>query len=769
MKKTLLLRKEVLAAASLAALAACSPAFTPEVEEPLNPVASADATVVEGNARFTVLTPEMIRIEYSDSARFDDRASFVVVNRQLPVPEFTTERTDSTLSIVTDKLNLTYRLGTDPRTSADNLTVTLKLNGEDVSWHPGLADSLNLKGTFRTLDSEDGDNHRGWLENGVISRSGWAVIDDSWQHRNQDGSHTLRFEPNEKAGFDWVAAPADTTAMDTYFLGYGHDYKKAIGDFTKIAGKVPMPPHYIFGYWYSKFHRYTQQDFVDLVNDMIENDVPADVMIIDTDWHINNWTGWTWNEELIPDPKGLLKFMHDNGLHVSLNLHPAFGIESNEENFDLVCQAMELPDTTSHIDWLLDNPDFYRAMFDNVIRNREADGVDFWWLDWQQWMTNPRVDGLGETFWNNYVFFNDMKKNRPDRRPVIFHRWGGLGSHRYQIGFSGDTYSNFPTLAFEPYFTATASNVCYGYWGHDLGGHLQHGDNDPELYLRWIQYGVFTPIFRTHSANFPNIERRMWKYPNFDLMRNAVKLRYALFPYIYTASRQCYDSGISICRPLYYEYPELEVAYNNENEYFFGDDILVAPVVEPADSVTGISAKNVWLPEGGWWCPDLAKMIESDGKDEIALEFTQAQIPYFIRRGAIIPMYPDGIRSVTARPDMLVLNIVAGKDGQKSTNTLYEDEGDNDNYRQGKYALTDFTQTVDGGKSVFTVEPVRGSFEGMKQNRAYKLNVFDIARPTSVSVNGSKVDNWTYDEATRTLSLETPSVATSKRLTVEVK
>ena len=108
-----------------------------------------------------------------------------------------------------------------------------------------------------------------------------------------------------------------------------------------------------------------------------------------------------------------------------------------------------------------------------------------------------------------------MKHNRPDRRPVIFHRWGGLGSHRYQIGFSGDTFINYPTLAFLPYFTATASNVGYGYWGHDVGGHQsdhRQDVNDPELLLRWVQAGVFTPIFRTHATKGTYINRMLWTY-----------------------------------------------------------------------------------------------------------------------------------------------------------------------------------------------------------------------------------------------------------------
>ena len=458
--------------------------------------------------------------------------------------------------------------------------------------------------------------------------------------------------------------------------------------------------------------------------------------------------------------------MHDNGLKVSLNLHPAFGVENDDDNFDVLCRQLGLPDTLKHVDWLIEDPKFYRAMFDNIIRLREQDGTDFWWLDWQQWMQNPRYAGLGETFWCNHVFFNDMKRARPDRRPVIFHRWGGLGSHRYQIGFSGDTFTSFPTLAFEPYFTATASNVGYGYWGHDLGGHLQSGDNDPELYLRWIQYGVFTPIFRTHSSNFANIERRIWKYPNFPLMRDAVKLRYSLFPYIYTMGRKAYDTGVSICRPLYYEYPELEVAYTNENQYFFGDDIMVAPVVERADSVTQISSKKVWLPEGTWWSAAHHKIIQGTG-EEVPMQFTMEQIPYFLRQGAIIPKYPD-VRSVTARPDTIILDIVAGSNGQTSEFALYEDEGDNDNYKDGAFTSTKISQIVKGNRGIYTVAAREGKFAGMADTRAYAFNILGTKAPRTVKIDGRSTKDFSYDAATATTTLTVPDVKADKGVKVEI-
>lgn len=757
-----------LAAMALWATPANASVYNPNPD----PVADPAAVVVSGKARFTVLTPQMIRIEYAPSGQFEDRASFTVVNRRMPVPRYTVEDLGEALRIRTDSLMLHYVKGTDPRTSpesARNLYIRMPLNGDTVTWYPGLKDKQNLKGTYRTLDGLSGDSHRKLLEDGMVSRSGWAVIDDSWKDRRCDGAHVMMLEPDAEAGFDWVAPRKDLSAMDTYFFGYGHDYKRAVTDFTRVAGRIPLPPAYVFGYWYSKYERYSQQDFIDIVDALRDNKIPADVMIVDTDWHPNVWTGYTWDKSLIPDPQGMLDYMHANHLRVSLNLHPAFGIANNEFASKEVRRDLGLPDTLNTVDWMLERKDFYKSVFNRLIRPHEKEGVDFWWLDWQQWPTNPRFEGLSETFWCNHVFFNDMKANRPDRRPVIFHRWGGLGSHRYQIGFSGDTWATFPTLAFEPYFTASASNVGYAYWGHDLGGHVQEGPNDPELYLRWIQYGVFSPIFRTHASNFPNIERRIWTFENFPLMLEAANLRYSLFPYIYSMARKTYDTGIGMCRPLYYEYPELEVAYSNENQYFFGDDILVAPIVEPADKATGKSFKKVWLPKGEWWSAMHGRMFKStDDSTTFDMEFTQADIPYFVRSGGIVPRNPAGVMTVMERPSEMIIDIVRALPGQTSEFALYEDHGDSQGYEKGEYTTTLISQRVKGRKATYTIAPREGSFEGMPSERAYTINVLGTTRPSSVKVDGKTVKDWSYDASRQTTTVAVPSAPCAKGAKVEV-
>lgn len=361
-----------------------------------------------------------------------------------------------------------------------------------------------------------------------------------------------------------------------------------------------------------------------------------------------------------------------------------------------------------------------------------------------------------------------MIKNRPEVRPVIFHRWGGLGSHRYQIGFSGDALINFPTLAFQPYFTATASNVGYGYWGHDIGGHAwtdENNANNPELVLRWLQFGVFTPIFRTHATKDSRIERQIWKFSNFPTMLEAVKLRYALFPYIYTMARETYDTGVSICRPLYYNYPDVDEAYAYEGEYMFGDDILVAPITEAASN--GVSTKEIWFPGGNWWSVATNELIE--GPCVKTMSFTQEQIPYFFKQGALIPFNPATVKNVTDRPDELIVNVVSGANGVGS---IYEDDGNNSDY-DGNYATTKLLGNSNGITDEYVIMPreIIGSVSGLKDARSYIFNVYNCKAPESIAISGTVInsDAYRYTPETKTLVVNVPKHSCGDEIRISVR
>jgi alpha-glucosidase (family GH31 glycosyl hydrolase) len=741
-----------------------------------DPAADPAAVVRSGDVRFTLLTDRLVRMEWSPDGTFEDRASLVFINRKLPVPRYSVDSSGDTITISTGALLLRYLKGSGKFTG-ENLSVGLTVAGRNVTWGPGSVDSLNLKGTTRTLDGTNGAKDV-TLEDGILSRSGWAIVDDS--------KGNLFDRPDT----GWVTPRPAGGRQDWYFFGYGHDYRRALHDFTLVAGKIPMPPRFAFGYWWSRYWTYSDAELRSLVRDMDTFGVPIDVLIVDMDWHETfglsskdarrdpagqeiGWTGYTWNRKLFPSPETFFSFVHREGLRSALNLHPASGVPPMEERYDEFAKAYGF-DTSGrpYIPFAIEDKKWTRTWFDVILHPLERQGVDFWWLDWQAWLENTRVPGLSNTWWLNHVFFTDMER-RAAKRPLLFHRWGGLGNHRYQIGFSGDSWSTWEALAFQPYFTATAGNVGYGYWSHDIGGHVGN-DPDPELYLRWLQWGVFSPIVRTHSTKSSTIERRIWKYPDrFVAMREALRLRYRMNPYIYTASREAFDTGVSICRPMYYAYPENDEAYTFTGQYMFGDDMLVAPVTAKASPATGLSEKTIWLPEGEWFEWSSGTLL--GGGRTVPRSFTAEEIPVYVRADAVIPMYPHPDRLGTT-PDTLVLMVAPGSKGAGS-GLLYEDDGSTNAYRRGEYATTRFTkETAGDGPVRVTVLPREGSFSGMRARRSYVVDFPSTLPPSSVTVNGVQYPRssdaapgrWTYDASFLGASVMTPPVGCGGKVVIEL-
>ena len=726
-----------------------------------NPKADPRAVVEAGNARFTVLTPQLIRMEWSEDGRFEDRATLTFVNRRTPVPDFKVRDTKSRLTITTPALTLTYTKG--GRFSDKNLKAVFRLNGREVVWTPGTEDPQNLMGTTRTLDGCDGRKlGREPMEQGLLSRAGWSVVDDS-------GRHVLT--PDGSAWKEWVEARPAGDRQDLYLFAYGHDYKQALADFQLVAGRAPLPPKYTFGYWWSRYWQYSDNEFVDLVQKLKSVDIPIDVLIVDMDWHETwglrkknpakdeygqriGWTGYTWQKELFPSPANFLRWTENEQLKVALNLHPASGIQPYEDVYEPFTREYGWTEKGKSVPFHIDEQKWADAYFKTVLNPMERQGVDFWWLDWQQWMESKFTPGLSNTFWLNYTFFHHAEQQNPELRPFIYHRWGGLGSHRYPLAFSGDTYAKWETLAFLPYFTSTSSNVNYGYWGHDIGGHMfkkETRETDPELYTRWLQYGVFTPIFKTHSTKDPRIERYLWFFPDhLFVMRDAIRLRYTLAPYVYNAARENYDTGVGMCRPMYYDHPERDEAYNVPEQFMFGNDILATAVVEPVDSVTGLAARRIWFPEGRWYDCATGAMYEGGRTEE--LHYTLSENPWYARAGAILPMNPQTVKNLQQPCDTLVLTFIPGADGEL---VHYEDDGVSQQYATA-YATTKVTKKQEGNTLRAVVAPREGTYAGAPDSRSYEMRFPATFPPKTVQVNGReipyarfpKAGQWTYDAYT---------------------
>ena len=762
----------------LALLTALACTLSPAVAD--NPKADAKAVVTSGNARFTVLTPQLIRMEWSADGQFEDRATLTFVNRETPVPEFKVRESKSKLTITTPALTLTYLK--NGKFSDKNLKAVFTLNGREVVWTPGMENPQNLLGTTRTLDGADGSKLKEPMEQGILSRAGWSLIDDSQRHvLTPDGSEWE----------EWVEARPEGDRQDLYLFAYGHDYKQALADYALVAGRAPMPPKYTLGYWWSRYWQYSDNEFVDLVNKLKSMDVPIDVLIVDMDWHETwglrksnspkdeygqriGWTGYTWQKELFPSPANFLKWTENEELKVALNLHPASGIQPYEAVYDDFTKEYGWSEKGKSVPFKIDERKWADAYFKTVLEPMERDGVDFWWLDWQQWKESKYTPGLSNTFWLNHTFFNHAERQNPGLRPFIYHRWGGLGSHRYPLAFSGDTYATWPMLAYLPYFTATASNVNYGWWGHDIGGHMFHKTQkatDPELYTRWLQYGVFTPIFKTHSTKDPRIERCIWCFPDhMFLMRDAIRLRYTLAPYIYNAARENYDTGVGMCRPMYYDYPESDKAYETPEQFMFGNDILATTITQPVDSITGLAPRTIWFPEGAWFDCATGSMYEGGRTEE--LHYTLAENPHYAKAGSIIPMNPATVKNLQQPCDTLVLTFIPGGDGQLRH---YEDDGMSQQYKTN-YAVTTVTKKQEGNTVRVRISPREGSFAGASDSRSYELRFPAVFPPKSVKVNGKelaysrfpKAGEWTYDGYTLAPVIYTGTTACDAPVEIEL-
>lgn len=746
---------------------------------------SASGSVVCGNARFTALTDRLVRMEWSADGRFEDRPTLTFVERgDLPVAS---EQKGDGVEIDTGKVKIRYAGG--GRFTPENLSAEFEVAGRRKTWRFGDADDGNLMGTRRTLDCVDGwktlwKNDRGEMGKGLVSRDGWTVVDDSSRHLLVD-------EPAPWG--KWVAVRPDGDRQDLYLFAYGHDYRAAIGDYVRFAGRIPMPPKWAFGYWWSRYWEYSDDELRDLVKTIRSLSIPLDVLIIDMDWHKTwtldtdqhstdefgqwvGWTGYTWEDRLFPDPKKFFKWCKSQNLKTSLNLHPASGIQPYEECFGRFAADYGWTGTNA-VPFAIDERKWSDSYFKTVLDPMTRMGVDFWWLDWQQWLESKITPGLSNTFWLNHVFYRHAENLGNGMRPMIYHRWGGLGSHRYQVGFSGDVVINWEALEMLPYFTATAANVGYGYWGHDIGGHKEMYDmgRDPEIFTRWLQVGALMPLFKTHPGKVESIERRIWKYPDhFETMREAFRLRYRLAPYIYTAARRAYDTGISLCHPLYYDWPEADEAYDKRfSTHMFGDDILAVAVCKPGDKTTGLARSEVWLPPGTWFEAASGRVLE--GGRVFSGSYTLEENPRFAKAGSILPLYPDHVMNLqTAPQDELVLEFIPGAAGGRTS--VYEDDGQSSDYRR-EYATTDVTWSDAPDAIAVRVLPRKGAFKGMSDKRRYTLRFPRRLPPSSVVVGGRElpysreggIGTWTYDGLGLEVVVECPEVSCAQGLSAELR
>ena len=714
-----------------------------------SPVAHKSHSLVRDGVRLTVLTPCLLRVETQSKNKFCDEPTQSVWFRDFQKPEFKVNESSGTIEIKTTKANFLYNI------KAKKM-VRIKLRDGRVvtNYKAG-----NLKGTCRTLDITAGVITLG---DGVCSKNGVAILDDS---------DTLVLKE------DGSILPRKYKETDEYYFAYGNDYIGATTDLYKLTGKVPLIPRYALSNWWSRYKAYTQEEYLTLMDRFKNEEVPITVATVDMDWHwvdikekfgkdshkvfmhqnlweyvydvwSAGWTGYSFNTDLFPDPAGFLKKLKDDGYKVTFNLHPSQGVRWFEDQYEEMCRAMgQDPAKKQPVKFDITDKKFTENYFKILHHPYEKMGVDFWWIDWQQGTKTP-VPGL-DPLWalNHYHFYDNAKDNN---RPLILSRFAGAGSQRYPLGFSGDTTQTWSALDFQPGFTATASNIGYPWWSHDIGGHCM-GKKDDELYLRWVQLGVFSPIMRLHSTNNEFAGKEPWNYsgPVEKTAKNYLRLRHKLLPYIYTMNYRTHTECRAICEPMYYAYPERKSAYECKNQFFFGTELIVAPITEHTSTDNNMSSVNVWIPEGRY--TDIFTGRIYCGKRFVRMYRDIENIPVLAKAGAIIPMSANDRTNDCSNPVDMELLIYRGN----NTFKLYEDDGETLSYQNGTFCKTPFTIKENGSSVYFIIDKCEGDASVIPEKRNYKLFFKDIVSgEITVKVNGRKRALKTGNGKTITILLD---------------
>ena len=701
-----------------------------------SPVALDENIRVVGDLRFTVLTDRLVRVERKP---FCDDATQSVWFRDMPPVKFTIE---SAASVIIRTESTTFFF-----LKSGKLKYAALSDGRDAR----VSRRTNLKGTMRTLDRK-GKHVR--LGDGVISRSGVAVLDD---------------------GSSLILTSAGTVkprakCFDKYYFAYGTDYRGALQAFYALTGPAPMLPRGVLGNWWSRYHQYTQDEYMAVVREFEKRDITLTVATVDMDWHWvdvklrfgeqkDGWTGYSWNTELFPDYRAFLAELQQKGLMVTLNLHPADGVRSFEVQYAEMARRMGVdPETKATIPFDLSNDEFINAYFEVLHRPFEKEGVNFWWIDWQQGKKST-VSGLDPLWALNHYHYLD--NSALGNRPVILSRFAGAGSHRYPLGFSGDTRTTWGALSVQPYVTATAANIGYTWWSHDIGGHML-GRKDEEMYLRWVQLGVFSPINRLHCTSEEYVSKAPWAFtPSTErIATDYLKLRHRLIPYIYSCGERTYSKGVALCEPLYYTYQHDNNAYYFTNQYFFGSELMVSPIVEKSSPHTRLGTVETWFPNGRWTDIFTGKIY--NGNCVLPISRDVSNYPVFAKEGAIIPLSADPGNSIE-NPKALEIWVYRGS----GNFTLYEDGNDAEGYKNGVFAQTKY-MINEGQKITFCISAATGDLSVLPQKRSYRICFKDlIDGVVTVLKDGAETEYKTVADSDCVI-VDLPEIAVTSTVEISV-
>lgn len=653
--------------------------------------------IIKGNKyRFTILTERLIRMEYNETGKFEDRPTTLVLNRKTEKPEFKVKEDKNYVEIETSYFRLTYRKNKPFYSGKIDTMKNLKVEllNTDRIWYYGHPEVRNYGSPSISLDDNDGKLK---LKKGLYSIDGFASIDDSDDNIfNEDGSISIR----ENKGYD------------IYLFMYLKDFALCLKDYYSITGYPALIPRYALGNWWSKNENYNDLSLKELVDNFKSKEIPLSIILLDKDWHKREYdkkiydSGFTWNKVNFSNPARMVEYLHKNGIRLGLNINLDNGILPYEDKYEALANLKK--DKNGIIPFDVMNPKFIEEYFTKLIDPLDNMNIDFYWID--ENLKNKDISIM------NHYHFDDMKEDYK-RRPMILAKNVTRAPHRYPVLYSGSTIVNWDTLKMIPYHNLSASNIGVSYWAHDIGGYYK-GIEDSELYTRFVQLGVFSPILKFGADKGKYYKREPWRWniKTYNIVKSYLKLRHRLIPYLYAEAYKYHKYGMPLIMPLYYKFPTMYDDATSRNEYYFGTELFVSPIVKKKDYIMNRSIHKFFLPDGIWYDFVTGKKFPG-GKSYISF-FKEEDYPVFAKAGSIITLGENDNINDTTPPKNMEIQIFPGR---SNTYNLYEDDGLSDLYRKDYYLLTQIDYNYMPNNYTVIVRPIEGKKGIIPEKRNYKF------------------------------------------------
>ncbi len=702
--------------------------------------------------RITVLTERLVRLEYNEAGLFVDAPSQLVQNRYLGYPQFEVRQDAKFLEIKTAYFQLTY-VKEAPFTGSKvdpmkNLKITLLTNSKENNrdWYYGHPEAKNFGGNMISKDIKTSRRSN----RGLYSLDGFASIDDS---------RSLLFLE------DGTLANRSGEGLDIYVFLYYKDFHLALQDYFRLTGMPALLPRYALGNWWCRNQTYDSNSLLTLASQFERRKIPIAIFLLDKDWHYRNVgdlkelkTGFTFNQALFPNPGDTIYKLHERNIRLGLRIDPAAGIYPHEAYYQKACEYLGI---TNNKIILFDplNSKLMDVYFKLFLHPLEALGVDFFWSDYQ-------AEGNPYTLLSyNRMLYLDSGRN-PAKRSLLLSRNGLYRGHCYPILYAGSSEVSWQGLEDIAFSNLSAANIGVSWWSHDIGGN-HGGIEESELYIRYVELGCFSPIFRFHAArgNYYKREPWLWDIKTETIVNDYMRLRHRLIPYLYTEAYRYYSEGKVLVEPFYYRYPWVYDDASYKNQYFFGSSLLICPILTRKDSTMNRTIQRFFIPDGIWYEFNTGKKFL--GNKKYVSFYTEEEYPVFAKSGAIIPLSNRSDRNNVGLPLDMEVHIFPGV---SNTYTLYEDDGLTSLYKEGFYLKTDFDYNYLQNNYTLIIRSKEGKSGIAPQERNYKIRFRNTKEADTVEAffNDQKIALNAYVEDNDFL-VELTAVPTIGQVTINCK